>query len=330
LVSSMAILQAWLYMTNYVNHYSTWRWYEYLLVAVNMVGAIYMSQTITGDWSEVSTVFLVSMISMISCVAILYVVQIRVGRQDDRSARTSLGVVAVVISVYAAALLISLSDFSHYSVFASMVAVFLGIILPFVAPTTYDKRIVSFPHLVERFELLTIITFGEAIVGMTGLFDPSAFTVAPILVFANMLLLFGCYVAQVHYMCNHHQVSRGRGLMFMHYFIVISINLMTVAILYFESTEADHTFTAMLMVASNILFFLALFSLEMYNRFEFPASWTDLVLSMVPVVVGASVIFAFITSPYGFLLGSIVMSAGNFLILLRKHNSNRCVNVIHT
>ncbi|MBR2255154.1 MAG: hypothetical protein IJ856_05010 [Candidatus Methanomethylophilaceae archaeon] len=67
-----------------------------------------------------------------------------------------------------------------------------------------------------------------------------------------------------------------------------------------------------------------------WRWYEFLASWADLVLSMVPVAVGALVIFAFITSPYGFLLGLIVMSAGNFLILLRKHNSNRCVNVIHT
>ena len=45
IVSSMIIIQAWLYMTNYVNRYCTWRWYEYVLVTVNMAAAIMMSNT---------------------------------------------------------------------------------------------------------------------------------------------------------------------------------------------------------------------------------------------------------------------------------------------
>ena len=36
LVVCFVILQAWLYLTNYVNRYGRWKWYEYGLTAVNM------------------------------------------------------------------------------------------------------------------------------------------------------------------------------------------------------------------------------------------------------------------------------------------------------
>ena len=36
IVVCFVILQAWLYLTNYVNRYGRWKWYEYSLTAVNM------------------------------------------------------------------------------------------------------------------------------------------------------------------------------------------------------------------------------------------------------------------------------------------------------
>ena len=49
IVVCFVILQAWLYLTNYVNRYGGWKWYEYVLTAVNMTAAVYMANTITVE-----------------------------------------------------------------------------------------------------------------------------------------------------------------------------------------------------------------------------------------------------------------------------------------
>lgn len=54
---------------------------------------------------------------------------------------------------------------------------------------------------------------------MTEFFDMKNFSIRPVLVFAVILLLFGCYVTQIHYLCDHQRVDRALRLMFSHYFV---------------------------------------------------------------------------------------------------------------
>ncbi len=49
LVMCFTILQAGLYLTNYINRYGTWKWYEYALTIINMIATIYMVNMIELD-----------------------------------------------------------------------------------------------------------------------------------------------------------------------------------------------------------------------------------------------------------------------------------------
>ena len=53
--------------------------------------------------------------------------------------------------------------------------------------------------------------------------------ITPIPIFLVVISMFGSYVIQIHNLANHHRVERSLRLMFSHYFIIISINLITVA-----------------------------------------------------------------------------------------------------
>lgn len=88
-ILSMVIIQAWLYMTNYVNHYCRWRWYEYLAVVINMSAAIVMSQTISESWTEYTRSLISSMMVMFACIASLYYLECRSGEDDPEYARTT-------------------------------------------------------------------------------------------------------------------------------------------------------------------------------------------------------------------------------------------------
>ncbi|WP_160257637.1 low temperature requirement protein A [Bifidobacterium cuniculi] len=111
-----------------------------------------------------------------------------------------------------------------------LVAVLAGAFLLFGLRGHFDVSVISFPHLTERFELLTILTFGEGVVGTAGYFDVSRLTVDAVLVMVLLLVMFGCYVLQLHVLCDHERVTRSLLLMFSHYFIVIAVNMVTVSL----------------------------------------------------------------------------------------------------
>ncbi|MBQ7621528.1 MAG: hypothetical protein IJV02_03855, partial [Candidatus Methanomethylophilaceae archaeon] len=89
-------------------------------------------------------------------------------------------------------------------------------------------------------------------------------------------------------------------------------------------------FTAGLMIGSIAAFYIALFSTSRYYRPEFERTWKDIGVMMLFIAIGALVIFGFMDSPYGFLVGSAIATGGNFFYLWHKYTSNRCINVIHT
>ncbi|SEA31903.1 hypothetical protein SAMN02745687_02504 [Lachnospiraceae bacterium NK3A20] len=99
---------------------------------------------------------------------------------------------------------------------------------------------------------------------MTEFFDVKNFSLRPVLVFTVILLLFGCYVTQIHCLCNHHRVDRALRLMFSHYFVVIALNLVMVSFKFLENPEASRLFTAELMRTAVILFFIAIYSDSIY------------------------------------------------------------------
>ena len=320
-VVCFVILQAWLYLTNYVNRYGRWKWYEYAITAVNMTATVYMANTISESWDEMSLTFNLSMLIMLLCVALMYLIQVLLKEQDEGAAKNSLQILSVNCSLYLAAIVASLIHADRAVIWIDVAAVLVGAFLPFFVRGKFDYSIISFPHLAERFELITIITFGEGIVGMTDYFDVRKFSLRPILVFAVILLLFGCYVIQIHYLCDHHRVDRALRLMFSHYFIVISINLVTVALKFLENPNADRFFTAGLMATSFVLLFLSMYSNSSYYHRETSFDTQDTLIAAASVVAGAIVMLLGKNSVYWFLIGSLIASGGNFALLLLKYKT---------
>ena len=267
IITSFVILQAWLYFTNYVNRYGEWEWHDYLLVCVNMIAVIYMANTISPNWTSMSFTFNLAMFIMLLTVVVLYVVQARRENSLQGAAGNSISILSIVCTIYVIAIIaIILNVNSFYILLLDVMAVLGGAFLPFFIRGHFDKSIISFPHLTERFELLTIITFGEAIVGLTHFFDVSNFTFVPILVFFVVLTMFGAYVIQIHNLMEHMRVERSLRLMFSHYFIVISINLVTVSLELIDSGEVNPGFASALMIISLIVFYVSIMANKEYYK----------------------------------------------------------------
>ncbi len=317
-VVCLVILQSWLYLTNYVNRYGSWTWYEYLLTAVNMMATVYMTNTISAEWDKMSLAFNLAMLVMLLCVAVMYFIQTRVKKRDAAAAYNSLTILAVDCGLYLAATLLSALGPGPLVIWLDVAAVLVGAFLPFFIRGRFDISIISFPHLAERFELLTIVTFGEAVVGMTGFFDVGRVSLRPILVFSAILALFGCYETQLHRLCDHHRSARALRLMFSHYFIVMAINLVTVALEFFGNPEADRGFTSVLMVGSLWLYFVSILADSAYYHHGIALGEKDLLVSALSLVVGSALVLCLGNSDLWFLVGVLVAAVGNLGMLQLK------------
>ena len=289
-----------------------------------MIAVIYMANTISTDWASMAFPFDLAMLILLLTVVVLYSIQAKMEKSMAGAAGNSITILLVVCAIYVIALLSIFFNMSQYVIWINVVAVLTGAFLPFFIRGKFDKSIISFPHLVERFELLTIITFGEAIVGLTHFFDTSNFNFIPILVFFIVLTMFGSYVIQIHNLMEHHRVERSLRLMFSHYFVVISINLVTVALELIHSGEVNHYFASALMIVSLVIFYISIMANKEYYRQNIKLTKKDIILMVTATVVGMAVIVIFISNLYAFLIGSLIITLGNFGILLMKQK--RCLS----
>ncbi len=325
LVLFFVILQAWLYLTNYVNRYGKWKWYEYGITVVNMIAAIYLSNTISVAWEKNYIPFNIAMMVMLLTVTLLYYIKAKTGCEDASAAWNSIKILLIVCGVYVLGFIFIALDMPDVVIWADVAAVLLGAFLPFFIRGKFDASIISFPHLVERFELLTIITFGESVVGMTGYFDIENFTLLPILIFAVIITMFGSYVVQIHCLMNHNQVQRALPLMFSHYFIVIAVNLVTIGIHSLQSVQETYLYSAILLFAAEEIFYYAMMRNRIYYRDGVTLSRSDTAKMGIAQLAGLAIILAggFVSnasiSVYVILAGMLWISGSGFAFLLRKN-----------
>ena len=317
IITSFVILQAWLYFTNYVNRYGQWHWHEYILAIVNMIAVIFMANTINTQWNQMFVPFNISMLVMLSTVFLLYLIQVKKHKTFDIAAGNSIQILSIVCSIYIIALLAILLGFHDIVIWIDVVAVITGAFLPFILKGHFDEGVINFPHLVERFELLTIITFGEAVVGMTYFFDVTSFNISSILVFLIVISMFGSYVIQIHNLVNHHRVERSLRLMFSHYFIIISINLMTVAFEWLHSGEVNPHLEIGVMIISLIVFYASIMANKPYYKEGIKFLNGDLVKMILFTAVGSFVILFSMENIYLFLSGILIITLGNLSVLAK-------------
>ena len=324
LITCFVILQAWLYFTNYVNRYGQWEWQDYLIVGINMIAVIFMANTISLNWARMYFAFDVSMLIILLTIVVLYSVHARRENSLKGAAGNSITILSIVCTIYIIAILCSVFNFTDFVLWINVLAVLAGAFLPFFIRGNFDKSIINFPHLVERFELLTIITFGEAIVGLTHFFDVSHFNLVPILLFLIILTMFGSYVIQIHRLMDHQRVERSLRLMFSHYFIVISINLVTVSLELIHSGEVNPAFASGLMIVSLIVFYVSILVNKEYYKQNIKLTKKDILKMTIVFVLGIAIILTFISNLYAFLIGSLIITFGNFSILQMKYK--RCLS----
>ena len=253
-LASLVILQEWLYLTDYLNRFGTFNFRELVVMGINMTAAIYLSNSLLADWSQIYYPFTISMLVMSSSVGFLYHCQANKKGFGEKEATIMRNILIVICSL----LLICLFVYFHIVVILLIIINLLGAFLPVFFRTKFDNSITHFGHLKERFELLTILFFGEMIVGITKYFDIKHFTIYPFIALIAIFSLFGTYTLLINKMINHKQTTRGLTLMYSHFFLLISLGIITSA-WNLVGQETNKTFLILFYILGYIGFYLTLF-----------------------------------------------------------------------
>lgn len=145
------------------------------------------------------------------------------------------------------------------------VAWLLPVIFPFFFYKRFDETLMNFPHLVERCQLITIISFGETVLGIIQTYPLVDYPIAGFAFFVGMSMMFIAYISQTYLNIDHHQITRAHGLVASHVLLVIGVNLMTVGIEFFANHHHVETGFVLFLTALYI-YYVGLLSTSIYNR----------------------------------------------------------------
>lgn len=319
----IVVLQVWLYQTNYNNRFSSGRWYENLIMSVNMMAVLFVSNILHKTDVQMTSTFNRVMIIMLGGISCLYFIQSKKKGIGSGESKTFSKLIFVFVMIYAvSSFLLRLGFGINITFYITDIGIIIGAFLPAFVRMNFDTSIVDFPHLTERFELLIIISFGEMVTSVGEYFLPGNISVASVAAFVVILLLFGSYVIHNHYLIDREKDTRGLVLMFSHYVLVIAIMLMTVGQSLIRNSGMSGSFLTILMLVGILVFYIALYTNSVYYEHRMWFLGEKLGIAITTLVGMGIMIFS--VSGYGCLIGMLVISSGNFGILLYKGRQVSC------
>ncbi len=125
----------------------------------------------------------------------------------------------------------------------------------------------SFPHLVERMQLITILTVGELVIAIIKTYPLSEHFLLSILTFVMVGFLFVSYVYQTAIRMNHHQEVAAAPLVYLHIAILIAINIITAGVEMYYEGQLLNIGVSMILIGITV-FYLCLCGTTRYNKDE--------------------------------------------------------------
>ena len=149
--------------------------------------------------------------------------------------------------------------------FTMSIVYFIPIILPLLNQPQNGKQRTNFPHLLERSQLLTILTFGEAVIAIINHYPMMEAPFTGPFFFLGLSLSFMFYMSQTFLNIERHQKASGSLLLYAHIIIVIAVNFFTIGMEFLAGPhQQNHGFIFFL--TAIILYYLGIGLTNYYNK----------------------------------------------------------------
>ncbi|SCS80725.1 low temperature requirement protein A [Staphylococcus caeli] len=261
-VMSLFLWIIWSHQTFYTNRFGEITAKDIGFIIFNIFVLVFLSNSLFPDFEKTFFPFFICVGILYLSISLQYFMHLKhcLSHADKRTCQ-SFAIVAFIVSMLSFIALIIPANTMHSHV-VHYIPAFLGIFIAGTGLIPFRKYFAQSPvnmmHLVERFSLLTIIIFGEVLVGLASTFSITHFNFIYIFQFIILITLFGIYWLFTETFINDKRKTIGFRLVYSHLIINIALGLLNSAIIFSNNNELKPMFEISIMYTSILLFLIGL------------------------------------------------------------------------
>lgn len=275
-VATVSVWSVWLMENSYLNRYSRRDTNDIytIIVAALVIGN--MVTLFTANWRlgivnfngiaiPVYIYYNLLMIAVLGIIILQYLLHIRKYQQCTNDMVIQIkGIFIAILIVIVSMVIISFTpvEYINYIYLFSYLAF---LIYPTFMTKKMKYRYMNFPHLVERMQLITILTVGELVIAVIKTYPLAEHFLLSVSTFVMVGFLFVSYISQTVIGIEHHQERAGWPLAYLHIGILIAINIMTAGVEMYYDGQLLEMGSSMVLVGIT-LFYVCLFGTSRYNK----------------------------------------------------------------
>lgn len=303
LFALVVAVNTWMIQTVYTNRYGKNSPVNIFFMLASMVLVLILSNSFTADWSEGINFY--TFILLVAGLTVVLLLQYFWEFFQAKDAANQRIIRFFIFVLTARGILLLLSLMLPFAAAASFS--FLVVVATTLAPLFYTKAMAAvptnFPHLVERLGLLTLLLFGEMLVGIAPYFQPTKLGWSSLLVFLIAVSLFLTYYLVSDFILDHKKKKvTGNGLIYFHYPIFIGLSMMTVALSFFRDADVKLPFLYLFSLLALGFFYLGILLMGRYSKKEVVFNRFFISSQLLAYSIGA--------------LAAYMMTKDSFLLLL--------------
>lgn len=281
----LIFISSWMVQTVFTNRYGHSSWLDIAFYFVDMMIVLFMSNSFdTNNLTEMRVLF-ISAGCLSTTLALHYLItyfQVKT-EIDKKITKTYFGfLIFRALCLVIGGILDNLVGFV-----IAIIGLGLSWLMPLLMNDITRQHPIIFPHFLERLNLLVIVIFGETIIGIADYFRPHTLSVYSVLLFIMVALLFLTYVLQFDWIVQEDQPDATSSLLiYLHYFIIFGISLITVSLKFIHEQEALSWFAVSCLFGGILLFYFGLALSTRYNKKEFKLSKLTIGIFSVSTLLG--------------------------------------------
>ena len=275
-VATISVWSVWLMENSYLNRYSRRDTNDiYTIIAAALVIGN-MVTLFTANWRlgivnfngiaiPVYIYYNLLMIVVLGIIIMQYLLHIRKYQQCTNDMVIQIkGIFITILIVIVSMVIISFTpvEYINYIYLFSYLAF---LIYPTFMTKKMKYRYMNFPHLVERMQLITILTVGELVIAVIKTYPLAEHFLLSVSTFVMVGFLFVSYISQTVIGIEHHQERAGGPLVYLHIGILIAINIITAGVEMYYDGQLLEMGSSMVLVGIT-LFYVCLFGTSRYNK----------------------------------------------------------------
>lgn len=175
----VVFLNSWMIQTVYTNRFGTSSWLDSIFTFINMMIVLYLSNSFTNVQNYRAFFVVAGLLSFTLLLQYLIIFICPSSDEDQQIAK----VFAKILCFRTIFLLVGGLIFGVTGIIIALIGVIGSWWVPSLTGKYTHRHPIIFSHLLERLTLLTLVTFGETIVGISEYFTRETFSFWSILVF---------------------------------------------------------------------------------------------------------------------------------------------------